>query len=326
MSSGIRVIDSLLFLILVLSGTSVATASDVLTISVSRSPLCLPIYVAENEGFFSAEGVQIKFSEVLGGHRAMSQLLSGETDLATASDAVIMFNSFKRDDFAVIGTFVTSNDDVKVVTRKNSGIAKPDQLAGKRIGTVVGSSSDYFLDTLLLFHGVDPKSLHVINLQPENMEAALSKGEVDAVAIWEPYPFKILNSIEGTKTLTFTPTYIETFNLIARKNLFGMRDDDLVKILRALDRAQRFIRDEPVKAQAILRSRLQLDQTFVDWMWTRFDYRMTLDQSLLSTLESEARWARSEGMVIETHSPNYLSFIFSDPLRKVRPEAVGIAK
>jgi len=326
MSSRIRVLASLIFLTLILSGIPVASASDVLSIAVSRTPLCLPFYIAEHEGFFAAEGAQVEFREVVGGHRAMQQLLTGATDLATASDAMIMINSFKRDDFAVIGTFVTSNDDVKLVTRNESGITRADQLAGKRIGTVIGSSADYFLDTLLLFHGVDPKSPHVINLQPENMEASLSKGEVDAVAIWEPYPFNILNSVSGSKALTISPTYVETFNLIARKKLFGTRDGDLVKILRALDRAQRFIKDEPVKAQAILRSRLQLDQAFVDWMWTRFDYRMTLDQSLLSTLESEARWAKHEGMVTETHSPNFLSFIFPGPLGKVHPEAVGIAK
>ena len=36
-----------------------------------------------------------------------------------------------------------------------------------------------------------------------------------------------------------------------------LTDDDLLKLLRALERAERFIQNEPAKAQAILRTRLQ---------------------------------------------------------------------
>ena len=315
-----RVFAALLFLLLPMCGL----ASEALTIAVSQTPLSLPFYIAQSQGYFAAEGLPVKINDIVGGHRTLQQLLSGEADLATSSDAVIMFNSFQRNDFAVIGTFVTSNDDVQVITRRDAGIARPEQMAGKRIGTVVGAASHYYLDTLLLLHGVDPKSVRIINLQPEAMEAALAQGEVDAVSIWEPFPFKINKALPNTVILPNTGTYVLNFNLIVHKKLIGVRDEDLVKLLRALDRAQRFIKEEPLKAQAILRTRLQLDQAFIDWIWQRYSYRLTLDPSLISTLESEARWARHEGHVANIRSPNYLRFIHSGPLRKVRPDAVGI--
>lgn len=268
----------------------------------------------------------VKLKEINGGHRTLQALLDGEADLATSSDAVIMFNSFRRNDFAVIATFVSSRDDVKIIVGKESGIVKPSQMTGKRVATVVGSASNYFLDTWMLLHDVDPKSVKIINLQPEAMESALSKGEVDAVAIWEPFPFKLANAGLGAKVLPNPGTYVLTFNLVVHKKLIGMRDDELVKLLRALARAQRFIRDEPAKAQAILRSKLKLDQAFIDWIWPRNNYALSLDQSLLSTLESEARWARQEGHVAENRKINYLDFIYVEPLLKVSPKAVGIKK
>ncbi len=300
--------------------------AEPLKISVSRTPLSLPFYVAESQGYFAAEGVQIKIEDVIGGHRSMQQMLNAEADLATCSDAVIMFNSFKRSDFAVIASFVSSDNDVKIIVGKDTDLSRPTLWSGKRIATVVGAASHYYLDNWLLFQGVDPRAVHTINYQPEAMEAALAKGEVEAVAIWEPYPFKIIHAVSGSKVLPNPAIYVMTFNLIAHKKLLGVRDDDLLRLLHALDRAEHFIKDEPRKAQAILRSRLQLDQAFIDWIWPHNLYQLSLDQSLLSTLESEARWAKSENHVAQTESPNYLNFTYATPLRKVLPIAVGIAK
>lgn len=321
-----RGVVALLLFLALLPGSVFSAEAAELRVSVSRTPLSLPFYVAESEKYFAAEGVQLKLNEVIGGHRTMEQLLNGEADLATSSEAVVMFNSFKSKDFAVIGTFVTSSDDVKLITRKDAGIARPESLTGKRIGTVVGAASHYYLDAWLLLNGEEPKSVRIINLQPEAMEAAISKGEVDAVAIWEPFPFRILKAVPGTKVMPGAGAYVLSFNLIAHRKLVGERDDDLVRLLRALDRAQRFIKAEPLKAQTILRERLQLDQAFIDWIWPRYNYNLALDQSLIKTLEAEARWARRESMVKAERSPNYLDFIHSGPLTRVRAGAVSIVK
>lgn len=319
----LAMVASLLALLQVL-GISLAMAAEPLRLSVSLTPLSLPIFVADSQGYFAAEGLALKINEVIGGHRSLQQVLDGTADLATCSETVVMVNSFQRRDYDVIATFVTSDDDVKVVTRGDAGIARPEQLVGKRIGTVTGASSHYYLDTLLILNGVDPKTVQLRHLQPEATAEALRKGEVDAIAIWEPYAFNALRSVSGAKALPKSGSYVETFNLIAHTKLKGVRDDELIKLLRALDRAEQFINTEPAKAQAILRDRLHVEQAFIDWMWPRFNYRLTLGQALLVTLESEARWARREGHVKAEKSPNYMEFIYSPPLRKVRPTGVSM--
>lgn len=301
-----------------------ALAAEPLKIAVSMTPLSLPILIAESEGYFAAEGVAVVLEEVLGGHRTLQRLLEGGADLATSSEAVVMFNSFRSADFAVIATFVSSDDDVKVLARPGSGILSAKDLRGRRVGTITGAAAHFYLDTLLLLNGVDPKAVQVRHLQPEDMAAALTKGEVDAVSVWEPYGYKVLAAVPGAKLLPKSGAYVETFNLIVHRKHRGARDADLVKLLGALDRAERLIVAEPAKAQAVLRSRLQLDQSFVEWIWPRFRYRLTLDQSLLKTLEAEARWARQEGHVKAERSPNYLDYIHTGPLRRVRPAAVGL--
>lgn len=312
-------------LVLVLTAAANAVAAG-LTIAVSRSPLSLPLYVAESQGYFAAEGVQVRFNEVVGGHRSFQQMLDGEADLATSSDAVIMSSSFKRKDFAVVASFVTSNRDIKLIAGKSAAIDRPQQLAGKRVGTIHGAASHYYLDTWLVFHGIDPKAIQLINLQPEAMAAALAQGQVDAVAIWEPFGFRIVKTVPGATLLPNADTYMLSFNLIASRKLLGQRDDDLVKVLRALLRAEQFIQSEPARAKAILRTHLGLDQEYIDWIWPHYKYRLALEQSLITTLESEARWARQEGYVTAGRSPNYLEFIHTAPLRKARPDRLGIRR
>lgn len=313
-------------LLLGLSAMPVAVSAAGLAIAVARSPLSLPLYVAESQGYFAAEGVQVALKEVIGGNRAMQQLRDGEVDLATASETVAVFHSFKRNDFAVIASFATSTEDVDLIVGKDLGNARPDQLAGKRIGTVIGASSHYYVDSWLVFHGVDPRSTRPVSLQPETMASALANGTVDAVAIWNPFSFEILKTVPGARQLPNPGTYRLSFNLISGQKLLGPRDNELAGVLRALLRAEQFIQTEPLKAQAILRDRLALNQDFIDWIWPKFNHRVMLDQSLVTTLESVARWARHEGHVTASRSPNYLNFIYDEPLRMARPDRLRIGK
>jgi ABC-type nitrate/sulfonate/bicarbonate transport system substrate-binding protein len=317
---------AVVFLVTTFFCIAIASSAEPLRISLSQTPLSLPFYVAEKQGYFAAEGVKLKITDVVGGHRTMQQLLEGTADLATSSEAVVMFNSFNSSDFAVIASFVTSDEDVKIITAAAAGIHQPEQLKGKRVGTVTGAASHYYLETLLLLNGVDPKSVRVRNLQPEVMAEALKKGEVDAIAIWEPFPFKALKEVPGTKMLAKSGAYRLLFNLIVHRKLLGTRDEELVKLFRALDRAEQFISAEPQKAKAILIDRLKLDNAFIDWIWPVNKYRLSLDQSLITTLEGEARWALQEGLVKGDKIPNYLNFIHPTLLNRVRPSAVGIIR
>ena len=57
-----------------------------------------------------------------------------ELDMVTVAQTPFVFNSFKRDDYAMIAVMVFSNNDVKVVGRKDRGIEAPSDLRGKEWG------------------------------------------------------------------------------------------------------------------------------------------------------------------------------------------------
>lgn len=297
-----------------------------LTIALSMSPLSLPFFVASSEGYFASEGVDVRVTEVLGGHRAMQDMLAGRVDLATCSEAVVMFTSFKRNDFVVLATFGTSREDVKVIALNNSGIHRPRDLSGRSVGTIVGAASHYYLDTMVLLDGGDPDSIRVVGLEPEAMPASLQAGVVDAIAVWQPHAFQAERNLPNAVALADNGFYLLSFNLVGLRELASTRKNDVTALLRALNRAARFIQDSPQAAQKILRARLGIDQTYADWIWTRYHYRLSLDQSLITSLESEARWAMANGQVSAKQLPNYLQLIDPAPLRAVRPAISGIVE
>jgi len=311
-----------------LGGGPVAARAGELVLATARTSLSLPIRVAESQGFFAAEGVAVHTVECIGGQRCLRQVFEGVAELATSSDLPVMFNSFTRDDYAVVATFVTAANDLKLVARRSAGISAAAQLSGKRVGTVKGSSSQYFLDTFLLFNDVDPQSVKIVGLTPEQMAAALEKRDVDALAVWEPDGWLAVHAVGADAIVLPSPRiYTESFNLVASRRVLAERADDVVRVLRALARAQRFIAERPRDAQAELKQRLGLDQAFVDWVWKDLDYRLGLDQSLITTLEAEARWALREGHVpAGLRVPNFLRYVDPGPLRKALPDNATILR
>ena len=298
--------------------------AEPLTLAVSRSPLSLPLYVAQRNGYFTSEGLEVKFNECLGGHRCLRQVLDGQADVATVGDLPVVMNSFSHSDYAVIGTFTKSGDDIKLVTHARAGIKTPSQLVGKRIGVSKGTASEYFLELFLLTAGLDPQTLTVVDVQPENMVQALQSGKVDAISVWQPYGYLALKAMgTGGVVLTSGNAYIQNFNLVSHRKLVGGRDAALAKLLRAVERAEHFIEEHPADAKKVLMQRLALEQEFVDTVWPGLRYRLGLDQSLLVTMEGEARWARREGHASGPLKPNFLQLMHSAPLRSVKPDAVS---
>lgn len=298
-----------------------------ITIAVSFTPLSTPIFIADEKGFFTDEGLDVNIREIAGGFKCLDDLLKGKVELATASDLPVMFRSFERDDYEIITTFTKSMSDSKLITRKSSGITKPGDIEGEKVGVVFGAGSQFFIDSFIIFNGLDRKKIELIELMPENMSNALKSGEVDAISVWEPYGYETVQLL-GNDSFVFTGTefYSLTFNLVASKNYTKNHPEDVRKILRALDRSIEFIHNNEKESQEIILRRFHQNKGFIDWIWTNYSYGLSLDQSLIMSLETEAAWAIRNNFTNATQIPNYINFINTDPLYEVKPGAIMVIK
>ena len=75
-------------------------------------------------------------------------------------------------------------------------------------------------------------------------------------------------------------------------NAFANNNPEVLeKFLRAIDKANIFIINNKQESQEIVAERLNLDNDVVALQCDEFTFKLSLDQSLLINIESEARWA-----------------------------------
>ncbi len=327
---GVRIIHSLklIFLLFLLSACSDQGQQDTFkaktSIAVSATPLSAPFFVAAAKGYFSKHGIDVILKKYQGGHLCLKAVLDGESEFGTASDYPIMLNAFKRNDYKVLVTFVSSYSDVKLLTNRKK-ISHVSELKSKRIGVVTGGSSHYFLDRFLLFNSLKLGDVSIEHINPEKMPDALQQGQVDAIAVWEPFGYVTSQKLGSDLNIFEADNfYRETFNLVAMKKHGKDKSGVERKVILALQDSIAFIHEHPKEAQSILVKELNLDDKFIDWIWGDFDFRLSLDQALLLTLENESRWAMENKVVKKGALPNYLKYIDTAPLLSIDKSAVGI--
>jgi ABC-type nitrate/sulfonate/bicarbonate transport system substrate-binding protein len=284
-------------------------------------------HVAFTKGFFSAEGLEVTAQPHEFGKLALNSLLEGKADVATATDTPIMFAITGGRRVYILAILATDNKAVGIVARKDRGIGNPSDLKGKQIGVARGTTSEFFLDSFLSTRGMERKEVKIVDLKPHEMPEALAQGKVEAVAIWNP-ALKNSQKALGDKALVFYDETVcsDIFCLAAGSSFIEQHPETVKKILRALLRAEAFTKQNPDEARRLIAQFIQADQGLLGEIWNSSDFRVTLDQSLIVSLEDQTRWAQRNKLTSGMDFPNYLDFIYLDGLQSVKPEAIRIIR
>jgi len=290
-------------------------------------PHCSPVWIAENKSYFREQNLVVEIEKFESGRTALRSMLSGERiDMVTAAQTPVVFNSFTRDDFAIVGGMVYSENDVKLLARQDSGISAPADLKGKTVGMTAGSSGHFFLGLFTAYYQMRASDLKTLDMEPTRLTQALIEGQVDAIATWEPHIHKARKTL-GNKALLLSSggMYREDFYFVARKDFIQNRFETLKRFLMAIEKAEEFIRKNKEEAADIVVKRLKMDRETLNATWDSFHFALFLDQPILTSLEDEARWTMRNGLGDAREIPNYLEYLHSDALKAVKPEAVQIA-
>jgi NitT/TauT family transport system substrate-binding protein len=286
------------------------------------------VWISENKGYFQEEGLNVRIKEFGSGRTALSTMLNeGNLDMVTVAQTPVMFNSFSRSDYAIIATMVYSDNDVKILVRQDKGIKDPSDLRGKKVGITKGSTGHFFLGLFLAHNGLELSEVETIDLEATDLPQALVEGRVDAISTWEP---NILNakSLLGEKVLLLPSEGIfrEDFYFVPNRNFMENNPEILKSFLKAVEKGEEFIQKNRGESIDIVCERLKLDKELTASIWSDFNFELMLDQTILITLEDEARWAIREGLIDKKEIPNYLDFIYMDLLENVKPEAITIIR
>ncbi len=297
------------------------------TLGVESSLLPAPVWIAENKDYFEEEGLDVEIKEFNSGKASLIAMLSGNEGITicAAAPTPIMFNSFGREDFYIFSTFAYAYEDIKVIVNKDSGIADVNDLIGKKIGTLMGSTGEFFTETFLIYNLISPDDVEMVNIAPSDLPEALSSGEIDVQVIWEPHG-TTAKDLLGDRYLRLpsADVYKTTFNFLTMKNFSTEHPEVLRRFIKAIDKAIVFIENNKEEAQEITANRLNLQKEDVTRHWDEFTFELSLEQSFLINIETEARWAIKNNLTNVTEIPNYLEYIYFETLESVKPEVITI--
>jgi len=150
----------------------------------------LPLYVAEQEGFFEERGVTVTLIPAASAAERDQLMQAGEIDgIITDLVALSLYN---RETTQVLGvryamTPTEGFPQFRIMASAESGFSRPEELAGVQIGVSEGTVIEYVTDRLLASEGVAAAEIETLGVPkiPERM-ALLRSGELAAATLPEP--------------------------------------------------------------------------------------------------------------------------------------------
>jgi NitT/TauT family transport system substrate-binding protein len=257
-----------------------SAASAQIKIAVNATTIeSAPIFLAEH-------GPAVQIVPVPNGRAAMAQLLSGSVDAATGSETQMLLNSIAEPGIRIILTLAEAR--YRIIARRSAGIRRIEDLRGKKVAATVNTSSQYYLREMLRKSGILlDTDVRFVNLEGPDMPAALKRGDVDAVAIWEPHAQNSLDALGSDAVdLQNAAVYRERFNLNTTTKV--LKDPSkrraLVEFLKAVMRASDLARRQPVQARMLLAPFINTPEGTIEHVWNRFLFPANLPADLPKVL------------------------------------------
>lgn len=176
------------------------------------------------------------------------------------------------------------------------GIGTVEELGGKSIGVVTGSTSHYSLISALEYYGVDLSTVTILNGTPAEITAMWDRGDIDAAYVWEPSlssivadgGTKIFSGEDGERIGAVTAVVH-----VVNKEFADQYPEAVSALVDIFAAAQEIYRTDTQKVVADISARLEID-------------------SSLATLQIEGyRWLTKE----EQASESYLGGNFAQILK-----------
>ena len=142
-------------------------------------------FAADAEGIFAQNNLKVNFVILEGTSQAVQATAADRTGMAFTQGDILdeMLIADKNPDApALIG--IAGNqprNPVAVVFLNSSGIEKPSDLVGKKIGVPTGSLSEQYLDIFLKNQGISKDQVTIQNIDFSALHPALMQKQVDAV-------------------------------------------------------------------------------------------------------------------------------------------------
>lgn len=212
---------------------------------------------ALDQGFFEDAGLDVTVADPFASGVDMLNALETDQIQFAQVGAPFIGAELSGSDYVIVGNYTGSasasgiDETMAVVARADSGIDEGDftTLQDTTIGVTVGSINHLYLLAALEDAGMTPDDVEIVNTSAPDMAVALETSGVDAVVIWDPWPFVIEDQVEGSYVVQRGGGHIAFIGYIVAKREFVEENPDVVEdFLTARAEADLWMRENPEDA------------------------------------------------------------------------------
>ncbi|MDD1677497.1 MAG: ABC transporter substrate-binding protein [Methanomicrobiales archaeon] len=283
------------------------------------------IWIAADQHFFEKNGINVTLQKYDSGAGSLDALVNGESDItAGVTEFPLVRKAFQKEKIRAIG-IIDRGYFTYLVARKDS-IENISDIKGKRVGTTVGTIAEFHLGRFLTLHGLSMQDITLVDVKtPKDWVNAVADGDIDAISTAQPYANAAGDRLGSNAVIWSVQSGQPLFALVVSTDAWIAAHPDLVaRFLLSLVQAEDYLRMHPAESRAIVQKSLNLDAGYMDTVWQQNQFSVTLDQSLITAMEDEARWMIANNMTNATAVPDFREYIYSDGLEKAKPGSVNI--
>lgn len=232
-------------------GSTAAPSSEPITIGYSAWPGWFPLKVAEEKGFFAAEGIEVKprfFSDYIA---SIDALNAGQVDAntQTLNDTLPGVSTGVKLKVVVNTDFSAGNDAIIV----DKSINSIEDLKGKTVAAEAGVVDHFLLLQGLASKGLTEKDIDFRGVLTDAAAAGFASGQFDAVGVFAPFTLEALKR-PGSKVLFSSKDFPGSISdhIVFGADVVASRPDDVQKVVNAWYKTVAFLRESPEEARAIM--------------------------------------------------------------------------
>lgn len=241
------------------------------------------IIVGAEKGFFEKEGLPVKITNFASGSVAADAFRTGKGSILVAGD----LPSIRLWQQGFIGLCPQAHYNSLSIIVAQGHVKNASDLKGRKVGVLLGSTSEYFTKLYLSKAGMSVGDIQMINLRPAEMVTGLARGDIDAFVIWQPFGWRATAAVKGAHILATGNGYFEEWEAVSTsKQYAAAHGAELLAFLRGLDAAGRWIPANLDEAAKIVAAQIRFDDVKITRdMIERIDWNIAYTPNFRSDMD-----------------------------------------
>jgi ABC-type nitrate/sulfonate/bicarbonate transport system substrate-binding protein len=279
--------------------------TDVAIVATRDTQVGVQLAIADALGYFKDEGLQVSPKWVQSGDEVVQLLGSGAVPMGCASTFGATLLAAQRIPVRAVQGLADMAGTQGFVLAPKVKLGSPKELEGKKLAYTNGNPQILILAKLAKAYGFEMSKVTLVNMQPSEGLVAADKGDVAGHLSFEPFLSRLV-ALGGTRYATGRQSWVTGQQqdlgpkdrllylhaiLMAQDSWIKDKPNTVKAVMRAFDRATRFVASDRAQSVEILQRGIKIDPAMISAIMNVNEYGSAITPGVASSISDLSEWA-----------------------------------